>query len=80
MLDGLVEYAEGRLGLPARLGAPDHLAGLVDAVRTPAYSTGVGLALYGARGRGKSGAAHRNGTTTFWDRTKLWVRDLLQGA
>jgi cell division protein FtsA len=79
-LEGLVEYAEARLSLPARLGLPEQLAGLVETVRSPGFSTGVGLALYGARSRGKSGAAHRNGTTTFWDRTRAWVRDLLQGG
>jgi cell division protein FtsA len=80
VLEGLVEYAEARLGLPVRLGAPDQVAGLVEAVRSPAYSTGVGLALYGGRARGKRGAAHRNGTITFWDRTRAWIRDLLQGG
>jgi cell division protein FtsA len=80
LLDGLVEYAEARLGLPARLGSPEHVAGLVEPARTPAYSTGVGLVLYGARTRGRTGAAHRNGTTSLWDRTRAWVRDLLQGA
>lgn len=80
MLEGLVEYAEGRLGLPARLGTPDRLAGLVETVRTPAFSTGVGLVLYGARTRGRVGLAHRNGPGSFWERTRAWVRDLLQGA
>lgn len=80
MLDGLVEYAEARLGIPARLGVPNQVVGLVETVRTPAFSTGVGLVLYGARSRGKMGAAHRNGTSSFWERTRVWVRDLLQGA
>jgi cell division protein FtsA len=80
LLEGIVEYAEGRLGLPARLGAPTHLAGLVEVVRSPAYSTGVGLALYGARSRGGPGTAQRNGTRSFWDRTRAWLRDLLQGG
>lgn len=80
VIEGLVEYSEGRLGLPARLGTPDRLGGLVETVRSPAYSTGVGLALYGARSRGRAGAARRNGTSSFWERTKTWVRDLLQGA
>jgi cell division protein FtsA len=79
-LDGLIEYAEARLGLPTRLGSPDHVAGLAETVRSPAYSTGVGLALYGGRARGKAGSALRNGTTSFWDRTRVWVRDLLQGG
>jgi cell division protein FtsA len=80
VLEGLVEYAEGRLGLPARLGTSERLAGLVEAARSPAYSTGVGLALYGARARGRVGGSRRNGTSSWWDRTKAWVRDLLQGA
>ncbi|MDR7522190.1 MAG: cell division protein FtsA [Armatimonadota bacterium] len=80
MLEGLVDYAETRLGLPVRLGAPEHLAGLVDAVRSPAYATGVGLVLYGARARGGAGVMHRNGTSSFWERTRMWIRDLLQGA
>ncbi|MDR7420089.1 MAG: cell division protein FtsA [Armatimonadota bacterium] len=80
VLDGLVEYAEARLGLPVRLGAPDQVAGLVETIRSPAYSTGVGLALYGGRTRGKRGIPQRNGTSTFWDRTRAWVRDLLQGG
>jgi len=80
LLDGLIEHAEVRLGLPARLGAPDQITGLVETVRSPAFSTGVGLALFGARGRMRAGAAHRNGTSSFWDRTRAWIRDLLQGG
>jgi cell division protein FtsA len=79
LLEGLVEYAEARLSVPARLGAPDQLTGLVEAVKTPVYSTGVGLVLHGARSRGRAGGPHRNGTTSLWDRTRAWVRDLLQG-
>jgi cell division protein FtsA len=80
LLEGLVEYAEARLSIPARLGAPDQVKGLADSVRMPSYSTGVGLTVHGARGRGgRSGVARRNGTTSLWDRTRNWVRDLLQG-
>ncbi len=80
LLDGLIEHAEVRFGLPARLGTPDQITGLVETVRSPAFSTGVGLALFGARGRTRAGAARRNGTSSFWDRTRAWVRDLLQGG
>jgi cell division protein FtsA len=50
------EVAEQVFDAPVRLGAPSalggwSLGGLVDVVRSPIYSTGVGLALYGARGR-----------------------------
>ena len=79
-LEGLEEYAERRLGLPSRIGSPDQVSGLVEAVRHPAFSTGVGLALYGARSRAHPSGAHRNGTGTFWDRARAWVRDVLQGG
>ncbi len=48
-LDGICDVAEQVLGLPARRGLPTRVGGLVDVVRSPAYATGVGLVLYGAR-------------------------------
>ncbi|HKE19521.1 MAG TPA: cell division protein FtsA [Kofleriaceae bacterium] len=50
LLPGMPELVESVLGLPARRGAPRGIGGLVDVVRSPEYSTGVGLVLYGARG------------------------------
>src|SRR6266545_573918 len=50
LLPGLPELVESVLDLPARRGAPRGIGGLVDVVRSPEYSTGVGLVLYGARG------------------------------
>jgi cell division protein FtsA len=50
LLPGLPELAESVLGLPARRGNPRGIGGLTDVVRSPEYSTGVGLVLYGARG------------------------------
>ncbi len=32
-----------------RMGAPDHLSGMSEELETPAYSTGVGILLYGYR-------------------------------
>ncbi len=49
ILDGMPELAEQVLGLPARRGAPTGVGGLADVVRSPAYSTGVGLVKHGAR-------------------------------
>jgi cell division protein FtsA len=48
-MDGVPELAEDVLGLPARRGLPSGVGGLTDVVRSPAYSTGVGLVLYGTR-------------------------------
>ena len=47
LLDGMGELAEDILGLPVRVGVPTGIGGLVDVVRSPMYSTGVGLVLYG---------------------------------
>jgi cell division protein FtsA len=46
-MTGMVELAEEVLDLPARLGRPMSVGGLVDVVGSPKYSTGVGLVAYG---------------------------------
>jgi cell division protein FtsA len=46
---GAVESAKRMLSLPVRLGIPKGVEGLVDDVMNPAFSTCVGLLLYGAR-------------------------------
>ncbi len=52
LLDGLPELAEQVFDLPVRQGFPEGVGGLAEVLRSPIYATGVGLALYGARGRG----------------------------
>jgi cell division protein FtsA len=47
-MDGVCEIAEQVLGLPTRRGTPTKIGGLVDVVRSPSYSTGVGLVMFGA--------------------------------
>jgi cell division protein FtsA len=47
-MEGVTEIAEHALDLPVRRGAPSKVGGLVDVVRSPAYSTGVGLVMFGA--------------------------------
>lgn len=49
IMEGVPELAEDVLGIPARRGLPSGIGGLIDVVRSPAYSTGVGLIRYGAR-------------------------------
>ena len=52
-MDGMIECAEQVLGLPVRRGAPTKIGGLVDVVRSPSYSTGVGLVMFGAQQAGR---------------------------
>lgn len=49
LLEGVPELAEAVFDLPVRRGLPETVGGLADVVKSPIYSTGVGLALYGAR-------------------------------
>lgn len=49
LLDGVAEIAESTFNLPARIGTPQGIKGLVDVVNNPMFATGVGLVLYGAR-------------------------------
>ncbi len=46
-MEGAIELAEEIFHMPVRLGYPQHISGLVDVVRNPIHSTGVGLLLFG---------------------------------
>ena len=48
-MEGVVELAEEIFHMPVRVGTPYQVQGLVDIVKNPIYSTGVGLLLYGMR-------------------------------
>ncbi|MFT4561582.1 MAG: cell division protein FtsA [Gammaproteobacteria bacterium] len=46
-MEGAIDLAEEVFHMPVRLGSPQYISGLVDVVRNPIYSTGVGLLLFG---------------------------------
>lgn len=46
---GITESAKRVLSLPVRIGEPAGVGGLVDDILNPAFSTAVGLILYGAK-------------------------------
>ena len=46
---GIVEVAKRTLNLPARLGLPVELRGLVDDIHKPSYATSIGLLVYAAK-------------------------------
>ncbi len=54
LLPGMVEMGEDVMGMPARLGLPIHVGGLVDVISSPIYATGVGLILYGMKRQEKN--------------------------
>lgn len=51
MLEGGDDLAEQVFNLPVRRGVPKRIGGLVDVVRNPMYSTGVGLVIAGSHSR-----------------------------
>ena len=48
-MEGVVELAEEIFHMPVRIGSPGYVIGLSDVVKSPIYSTGVGLLLFGRR-------------------------------
>jgi cell division protein FtsA len=79
MLEGLVDVAEHILDLPVRKGIPTDVGGLVDAVSSPMYATGVGLILYALRDtEHHEPVYHANGriVTKVFDRMKGWLKEL----
>jgi cell division protein FtsA len=76
IMAGVPELAEQVFDQPVRRGAPAGIGGLGEAVRQPIYSTGVGLAQYGARGR-REGTPAEAESGSWLGRFVAWVRDAL---
>ncbi len=79
LLDGVTEIAESVLNLPARLGKPHGIGGLVDVVNNPMYATGVGLVLFGARNRSENKFRIRDSNVfnKIITRMKKWFQDII---
>lgn len=75
-MEGLIDLAEEILHMPVRLGVPQTVSGLVDVVRNPIYSTGVGLLMFGHRnGAGRHGdALSGTGFKAVWERMRGWFQ------
>jgi len=56
-----------------RLGMPQHVSGLVDVVKNPIYSTGVGLLLFG-RKQMQEGFSPLRANGGLWERMKSWFQ------
>jgi len=76
-LDGMIEMAEQVFNLPVRLGLPVGISGLTDIVKSPMYSTGVGLVLYGYKNRSedKFRVGEKNVFGKITKRMKEWLSE-----
>ena len=75
-MEGVIELAEEVFHLPVRLGLPQHVGGLVEAVRNPIHATGVGLLLYGNQMEttGKSETKTGSSFKEMLTRMKSWFQ------
>jgi cell division protein FtsA len=75
-LAGLAELAEEIFETPVRQGLPTHIGGLQDVVRSPMYSTGVGLVLYGlSQSRAHNQSRFRIRDESIFGRVRQRMRD-----
>jgi len=72
-MEGVVELAEEIFHMPVRIGMPQHVSGLVDVVKNPIYSTGVGLLLFG-RKQMQEGFSPLRASGGMWERMKSWFQ------
>lgn len=80
-MEGVIDLAEEVFHTQVRLGVPQGVSGLEDALRNPIYATGVGLLLFGRRHPGRLARvpAGNTGTREFsapeiWQRMKEWFQ------
>jgi cell division protein FtsA len=76
-LRGITDVAQQILNVPARVGAPRELVGLVDSLRSPAYATGVGLLRWAISGNNAYRPRTRQGQ--WGRRIGAFLRALLPG-
>jgi cell division protein FtsA len=77
-LVGLREFGSRALDLPARVGDPQRLEGLLETLESPAYATSVGLLLWGLR-RTKDREIAPRTRSNFSRRLRGWLKALLPG-
>jgi cell division protein FtsA len=75
-VEGLVDLAEEIFHMPVRLGLPQFVTGLGDVIRNPAYSTGVGLLLFGRQHgpHGERGQLGEGGFRRMLSKMKSWFQ------
>jgi cell division protein FtsA len=73
-MEGAVELAEEIFHMPVRIGIPTYVTGLSDVVKSPIYSTGVGLLLFGRRQVHETLPQIRldGSVKGIWERMKSW--------
>ncbi len=73
---GMVELGEEVFHMPVRLGIPQYVGGLAEVVRTPRFSTGVGLLLMGLEQHKRQNliSMHSGSFGQIFERMKSWFQ------
>jgi len=78
LLPGTAELASQIFNLPARIGYPVKMGGMVEEYYNPIFATGVGLVLYGASRNSTEyfDTTSSEGTfSTVWERMRKWFKE-----
>ena len=80
-LGGVAELAREVLQMPVRVGSPQGVGGLMDQLSNPAFSTPIGLLLWGAHHIGSEPISFSTGSPVSGglDRIMDWLRSLFPG-
>ena len=75
-MEGVVDLAEEIFHMPVRLGTPQYVTGLIDVVRNPIYSTGVGLLLFGFQNQNlsKDSSSKESGMVGVFRKVRSWFQ------
>ncbi|MGB8518711.1 MAG: cell division protein FtsA [Candidatus Tumulicola sp.] len=75
-LPNIEAIAEDVFGLPVRVGLPNRIGGLTDAMALPQYATAIGLVLFGANDELDAADHNRRRGGSFVRRVTKWMSDL----
>jgi len=76
-LKGICDVTEEVFGTQARVGLPERVSGLCDAIADPAYAACVGAVLGATRSRRKRRSRADNAIAETFQRVRQWVDNLL---
>ena len=82
MVPGISNIAKKVFGIPARVGYPKGLGGLVDEIAGPAYAVSQGLIMYGSANEGykgirRSASSKQNSGDGFFGKVKGFFKNLM---
>jgi cell division protein FtsA len=76
LLPGIEPIAEDVFGLPVRVGLPNTVGGMTEAMSQPQYATAIGLVLFGAHEEPSDAELGRRRGGSVLNRLRTWLSDL----